>query len=393
MLKALLRYPDGLIEKSAHYVAIRTVMSQLFHVESHDDIRGAIDMLWKIALNVEDGDLADAKAELDALRKELERALAEGASPERIAELTKKMREAMDRYLEQMMAELQRRMKENPGDLRNQQRQAGRQIRPEDLQKMLDMIEKLARNGANDAAREMLSQLEEILRDLQAGNPRQMDAQRDSPMGQMLDELSELMRRQQQLMDDTQRLPEGEMGEMGEQQEGQEPGSQGQQPQAGDLADQQRALERMLKDMMDQMGQNGMQPPQALGQAGKEMQGATGALGKGERRRALGNQGEALNQLRQGAQSMAQQLMQQQGMGNEGTNGRHGEARGDDRDPLGRPMPTQGEDMGPDRDILPTDMAIRRAREILDMLRSRSNAADLPRIEREYLDRLLRGLY
>ena len=71
----------------------------------------------------------------------------------------------------------------------------------------------------------------------------------------------------------------------------------------------------------------------------------------------------------------------------------HGEARGDDRDPLGRPMPQRGEDYGPDRNILPSELAIRKAREILDMLRSRSNAPDMPRIERDYIDRLLRGLY
>jgi hypothetical protein len=149
----------------------------------------------------------------------------------------------------------------------------------------------------------------------------------------------------------------------------------------------------MLQELMDQLGQNGLQPPQSFGQAGKEMRDATGALGKGERDRALGNQGEALNQLRQGAQGLAQQLMQQQGTGNQGNYGRHGEARGDDRDPLGRPMPTQGEDMGPDRNMVPSEMAIRRAREILEMLRSRSNLGDLPRIERDYLERLLRGLY
>lgn len=401
MLKALLAYPDGVIEKSAHYVAIRTVMASLAHVQSHDDIRNAIDMLWKIALSVEEGDLADAKAELEALRKELERALAEGASPERLAEIMKKMREAMDRYLDQMTAEAQRQMKNNPDSGRqNQQgRQSGQQIRPEDLQKMLDTIEKLARNGAKDAAQQMLSQLDNILRNLQAGQPQQMDSQRNSPMGQMLDELSELMRRQQQLMDDTQKLPENggdqQQGEAGEQQQGQQQGQSGQntQPGAGDLADQQQALQRMLQDLMNQMGQNGMQAPDSLGQAGKEMDGATGALGKGQRNRALGNQNEALNQLRQGAQGMARQMMQQQGRGNEGSYGREGEARGDDRDPLGRPMPTHGEDMGPERDMLPSEMAIRRAREILDMLRSRSNSADLPRIERDYLERLLRGLY
>ncbi len=60
-------------------------------------------------------------------------------------------------------------MQQNPNAMQNQQRQAGREIRSEDLQKMLDMIERLAQNGANDAAQELLQQLEDILRNMQAG--------------------------------------------------------------------------------------------------------------------------------------------------------------------------------------------------------------------------------
>jgi len=69
-----------------------------------------------------------------------------------------------------------------------------------------------------------------------------------------------------------------------------------------------------------------------------------------------------------------------------------GEARGD-TDPLGRPMPQRNEDYGPDEDMLPSELAIRRAREILEMLRSRASEPELPRLERDYIDRLLRGLY
>jgi hypothetical protein len=43
--------------------------------------------------------------------------------------------------------------------------------------------------------------------------------------------------------------------------------------------------------------------------------------------------------------------------------------------------------------MLPSELAIRRAREILEMLRARANTPDLPRIDRDYIDRLLRGLY
>ena len=99
-----------------------------------------------------------------------------------------------------------------------------------------------------------------------------------------------------------------------------------------------------------------------------------------------------MQKLREGAQGMAQQLMQQS-RGQQDSQGQNGEARGDDRDPLGRPMPSSGEDRGPDKDMLPSELAIERARQILDMLRSRAGESNLPKIERDYIDRLLKGLY
>ena len=69
---------------------------------------------------------------------------------------------------------------------------------------------------------------------------------------------------------------------------------------------------------MGRMGQNGLQSPPSFGEAGRSMEGAADALRGSERGRALGEQGEALSRLREGAQSMARELMQQQGMGNAG---------------------------------------------------------------------------
>jgi hypothetical protein len=43
--------------------------------------------------------------------------------------------------------------------------------------------------------------------------------------------------------------------------------------------------------------------------------------------------------------------------------------------------------------MLPSELAIRRAREILESLRARANTPNLPPIDRAYIDRLLRGLY
>lgn len=89
---------------------------------------------------------------------------------------------------------------------------------------------------------------------------------------------------------------------------------------------------------------------------------------------------------------MARQI-QQQGQSGQDNTGRDGEARGETHDPLGRPMPNSGDNFGPKENMLPSELAIRRAREILEILRSRANTPDLPRIDKDYIDRLLRGLY
>ena len=127
------------------------------------------------------------------------------------------------------------------------------------------------------------------------------------------------------------------------------------------LARQQDELGKLLEQLMAELGKNGLQAPEGLGRAQQDMGDAGDALRKAERRRALGEQGDAMDGLRQGAEAMARELMQQ-GMGSQGNYGRHGEARGDDRDPLGRPLPSRGDDYGPERDMLPDEAAIERAR-------------------------------
>jgi hypothetical protein len=148
----------------------------------------------------------------------------------------------------------------------------------------------------------------------------------------------------------------------------------------------------MLQQFMQQLGQNGLQAPPSFGEAGKQMGEAEQSLEQQQREQALGAQGEALNQLRQGAQEMARQI-QQQGQSGQDNTGRDGQARGETHDPLGRPMPNSGDTFGPKENMLPSELAIRRAREILELLRSRANTPDLPRIDKDYIDRLLRGLY
>lgn len=391
MLDALITYPEGLIERSGVQIAIAATLSRLRSAADRAEIDTVIGQLWQIAVNVEEGISADAKADLEAARRELEKALREGAPPERIAELTDRLRKALDRYMQSMMEEAQKRMAQGQQN-QDQQPQQGQTVTPQDLQKMLDMIDKLAKSGNNEAAQQMLSELENILRNLRPGIPQQGQGQnQDGPLSQMLDKLSDLMRQQQKLMDETQRMPQQGMGEEGQQGGEPQPGQQGQQGM-GSLGDRQQGLSQMLEDLMRQFGQNGMEAPRSFGEAGQNMGRAEGSLREGDREQALGEQGEAMSKLREGAQGLARQMMQQS-QGQQDSQGRTGEARGDDRDPLGRPLPNRGEDTGPNRDMLPSEQAMERARQILDMLRARAGEMGLPKFERDYIDRLLRGLY
>jgi uncharacterized protein (TIGR02302 family) len=397
-LAALMAWPDDIFPASGAFLAVQDAGSRLHVAQSVEDVKHVIDLLWQIAVGLEDGSLDQAMKALEEARRELQQAIAEGAPPEKIAELTQKLREAMNKYLQAMAEQMMERMRR--GETQQSQQQAGEQLRQQDLQKMLDQIENLARSGSRDAAQELLAQLENMLKNLemQMGQPQQGGDQ-EGPMGEMMNQLGQMMRDQQRLMDETFRMPgqqgmpqDGQRGEM----PGQQPGQQGQRGQGrgGDqLSQDQQGLGEALEEMMRQMGEMGMEAPQGMNRAGQAMGEAADSLGQGDREGALESQNEALQGLREGARQMAEQMMQQQGQGSEGRFSRNGRSRGDDRDPLGRPMPYSGEDFGPDRDMVPGEAAVERARRILEYLRNRAGEANRPQIELDYFERLLRGLY
>jgi uncharacterized protein (TIGR02302 family) len=386
LLGAILLYPDGLIERSGHHIRLSAIVSRLENSATIDDIKATVADLWQLALDIEDGTLADAKAELAALKKQLEQALKNGASPEEIARLMDKMRAAMNRYMDAMRKEMEKR-NQQAGKPQQQQNGDQQTVTREDLERMMDMIEKLSKNGQKDQAQALLEQLDRMLQNMQPGQGQQAGEQ-SNQLGEMLDQLSEMMRQQQRLMDETQRMPNGRQpGDDGQQGEQGQQGQQGEGGQGG-LADRQGALGDMLDKMMRELGGNA---PGELGDAGREMRGAQGSLGDSDKEGALQQQGNAMDKMRKGAGELRRQM--QKGQGQARNRGRDGEAGGTDEDPLGRPRATRNPEQGIDRDMVPTEEAARRAREIIKQLRDRASENGLTDTERGYIDRLLRGLY
>jgi len=262
---------------------------------------------------------------------------------------------------------------------------------------MLDRMERLARSGAKDAAKQMLDQLRQMLDNLQMAQPNGEQGDGDD-MQQALDELGDMIRQQQQLRDRTFR--------QGQDQRRQQRGQQGQQGQRGDrnqmgeLRQDQQALRDKLNKLLEELKNKGFpQPGQGqpggegdpLGKAGEAMGDAQGALGEGDADSAVDSQGKALEAMRKGAQGMAQSMQQQMGQGpGPGQPGRTGQARANqDTDPLGRPL--RGRDYGDDTTVkVPGEIDVQRARRILEELRKRFGENFRPQLELDYIERLLK---
>jgi hypothetical protein len=196
------------------------------------------------------------------------------------------------------------------------------------------------------------------------------------------------MKGQQQLLQDTFRRQRGQQqGDQSGEGEGLGDGTGQGQPGANGAAAQEQ-LRQQLGELMRRFGNATGDIPQGLGQAEQFMRGATDALRGDDLDNAAQAQNDALEQLQQGLQQMNQAMRQQMGA-------QRGPGQRDPMDPFGRAL---SDDEGPGgdataregSDILPKIPDVDRSRRIFEELRQRRNQPDRPKIERDYLDRLLR---
>lgn len=434
---AMMIAPETYFEDMAIFLGLRVIRASL---ANNDPLPRAVydetlEMMWQLALRIEDGDLSLAEAEIRRLEEELMRALSTPGQEARVEELLAQLRQALDRMLSALGEQAREGMQQQRGD------GSGQPITEDQLRRMLDTIRELAQTGAQDAARQLLSQLRSILENMTVGSSGGQGSPEDRAMQEGLGRLGDLIGSQRQLLDQTfqwqgggpgpQELtpPDGLPGFMnpfadlplgdpsdqpgsggqgqgqpqpgqrsgqqpGGQQGGQQGGQPGQQPgMSGDsLAGRQGDVRDQLDALMGDLNGAGRGAPGALGRAEEAMREAERALREGQGEDALASQNEAIERLRQGAEQLASELMREQR--NRMGLGPNGSEPGDDDidsdvDPLGRPTATSGPDYG-DSVKVPDEIDIQRAREILDELKRRAAERGRPAPELDYLERLLK---
>lgn len=403
-LDALTLAPEKFMPDASTYLGLRAIYWTLVRADNDDALRDVVKRLWSMAVDIEGGDVADAQTALRNAEQALRQALQNGASDQEIKQLMDKLRQAMNRYM-QALAQQQR----NNGQTARPLNPNARVMTQRDLQNMLDRLENMARSGSRDAAQQLLSELEQMMENLQMASPNGSGG--DDQMSSALDELGDMIRQQQDLRDRTYRRGQQQRGQRNGQQ-----GQQGDQQQMGRLQHDQKALRDRLNKLLDELRQHGLGQSQQgkgqqkgqgqnkgqqgdgqdqmseLGRAGQAMGDAEGDLGGGDTDGAVDSQGRALDALRKGAQSLAQSMQRQMGQGQgRGRLGRFGQSRADqETDPLGRPL--RGREYGDDSTVkVPGEIDVQRARRIIEELRKRFGDLGRPQEELDYIERLLKG--
>ena len=380
--------PAHFFDDTAVFLTLVVSRSRLLHDASVEAVASVQKLLWDTALRIEDGEFAIADRSLRKAQKRLMDAMRNKADQKELNKLLDQLQKAMNEYMQALAEHLQREgLQDMPQVPSTQMMESG------DLQRMMDRIREMMRTGSVEAAKQMLSQLNQMLEAMRRGARMARQPRGANKGRKMLQGLRDLTKRQQELLDKTFRQMQRRQGQQRPGQQGQQgQGKQGQQgdPQAGQMAGDQEALRRALGKLMLQMDEMLGGIPPSMGKADRAMKGARGALGKGDRAGAIPQQTEALQQLRQATEGLAEQMARRM-QGQMGLSmGRQGQQRPRGRDPFGR---RQGEGANGEFDDgavkIPNRMELRRSRQILDELRRRSGDHGRPVLELDYLDRLL----
>ena len=419
VLRAVSYRPEDIFRSETVYLKLRYAVRRLetrVSINLLDDeiVDELAEVLWTLAIEIEEGDLGDALERLRRAQDRLSEAIENGATDEEIAELIQELREAMQDYMRQLA--------EQQGDEQNQQlseNQEMQEMSSQDLQDMLDRLQELMEQGRMAEAQQLLEQLRQMMENMQIARGQQGQ---QSPGEQAMEGLAETLRQQQGLSDEAFRdlqeqfNPDAQAGQSQQNQgrsgdgegqgqqhsEGQGQGQEGQQPgqsqdgQGGEqsLADRQQALRNELDRQMQNLPgagtPEGDSARDSLGRAGEAMDDAEEALREEDFAGALDSQAEAMEALREGMRELAEQMAQQQ-QNQQG--GQQGDALGRNnpdgtRDPLGRDVGENGR-VGTDEQLLQGEDVHRRAQELLDEIRRRSGEQERPDEELDYLKRLL----
>ena len=237
-------------DKPGLYMGLRAAYWGVRHARWPSDITHVEDLLWQMAVSLEQNGLLDAAAEMRRLQQAITQALAQHAPQDVIDQLLKKYGDAMQRYMQALA--------NNPDQKAQQsqmQSQNSKTITQKDIQDLLKAIEQMAAAGNRQQAAQMMAMLQAMMENLHMAKGGQGGKggqdQQSKALNDAIQKMGDMMGKERGLLDKTMRQKDGN----GDPKDG---GTQGLQPQQKALREQLNAtLQQMDPKARDKLGAAG----------------------------------------------------------------------------------------------------------------------------------------
>jgi uncharacterized protein (TIGR02302 family) len=417
-LDGLMQQPQLFRGDIGAFLNLSAIYYDLVRNHSQNAISEAQDMMWQLALHMEEGQTEQSAQALEearqAARDAMDKAQQQPSDKTRqeLAKKLEELRQAIERHMQALMDEARRNNNVMPFDPK------AMQFTDRDMQRLAQQAEQAAKEGRMADAQQQMAQLERMLDQLR-------NARVQGNQGKQANSKRQRGKRQQSVVQDL-IAREGGLLDHAQQRDNTNPsGSPNASPDAADPnvareADTrvQQALRRALGELMQQFTDLSGEASPGLGEADQAMRDSATQLNQGHDQEAGQSQQQAIAALQKGNQEMGQAMAkmgQQPGQGDQGDDedgsqgamgmmmqdGQSGDGRGfgpmpgspdradpGGRDPLGRYSQGNSND---NADVaVPEERERQRTRAIEEELRQRGADQERPRQELDYIDRLLK---
>ncbi len=403
VLDGLLQNPDLFGGDLGAFAVLSGTYYELVRDYSSDAVRQAGDMMWQLALHMEEGQTEQSARLLEAARQNVRDAMDKareqpnGANIKDLAQKLENLRQAIDAHMRALLEDALHNDTVLPFDPNSMQ------LSSQDMQALARQAEQNARDGRMADASQQLAQLEKMLdrlRDarVQSGGDKQASGKRQRGKDQQ-SVIQDMIARQGALLDRARRRT-------GDRQTAADPELEREADQRT-----QQALRRGLGELMQQFTDLTGEASPGLGEADQAMRDAAASLNQGQDGAAGDREQQAIAALQKGNRELGRAMAKsgrQGGQDSDGESGSMGAAmpRGqsangsgtspdptddmspESRDPLGRIDP--GTSAASADSSVPEERERQRTRAIQDELRRRGADRERPVQELDYIDRLLK---
>jgi len=347
------------------FMSLVSSIRRLVYDKSDAAAASVAELLWNVALKLEDGGLSLAQRELhDALQKLSEAVNDKNTTKQQLQDILDDVKKKMQQYVQSLAAEMQQKLRQGQKMPVLSSELAQQFMKNLDINKLLQQMRSLSQASSREDLQKMADNLKNSIDNLDMNKFDEMQKKQAQEM-QALQNIEDIIHRQQSLFDKTNKTDD-----------------------PADLKDQQQeqaAIRSQLGEGLHKLGETGAEIPDNFAKADQAMKNSGDALGQGLAKESLPQQKTALDEMQKGldstvkkmAESMQQSILSS-GMGDGGN-------FGEGFDPLGRPNGLTNDESVK----IPDEKEQRRVQEIIEELRHRSNEPYRTKVERDYIDRLL----